>query len=139
MPASAGRRCRRAAAILWSQGRRTAAIAEWTQAMQVLTTQGSRVAPDVSALVAVLDSIGTRKLLPELREPADAMVRAYITRNGTFRAASLLRAAFRAAGDPTSGTDWLIDLGRAAPDQAGMLASIAGASWLPDAQRDRRY
>jgi thioredoxin-like negative regulator of GroEL len=46
---------------------------------------------------------------------------------------------FRATGDAASGTDWLIDLGRAAPNQVAMLAAVANASWLPDLQRDRVY
>ena len=45
----------------------------------------------------LLDAIASRRLLPELRDPADKMVRAYIARNGNYRADALLRAAFRAA------------------------------------------
>jgi tetratricopeptide (TPR) repeat protein len=123
----------RAAAILWRQGRRTDAVARWKQAMDVLTER----APDTAPLVAALDSIGSRKLLPGLRGPADRMVRAYIARNGNYRADALLRATFRAANDPAAGTDWLIDLARAAPNQADTLAAIARAAWLPDLQRDR--
>ena len=96
-------------------------------------------AADTAPLVAVLDSIGSRRLLPELREPADTMVRAYLARNGNYRADALLRAAFRAANDAAAGTDWLIDLSRAAPNQVDTLAAIATAAWLPDLQRDRVY
>ena len=86
-----------------------------------------------------LDAIASRKLLPELRDPADKMVRAYIARNGNYRADALLRAAFRAPNDAAAGADWLIDLSRAAPNQVVMLAAIAKAAWLPDLQRDRVY
>jgi tetratricopeptide (TPR) repeat protein len=129
----------RAAAILWRQGRRAAAAGRWRQGMQVLTAQAPRGTIDPALVAATLDAVASRKLLPELREPADAMVRAYITRNGAFRADGLLRAVFRAAGDAASGTDWLIDLGRAAPNQIGMLTAVARAPWLPDPQRDRVY
>src|SRR6185295_7554742 len=101
----------RAAPILWRQGNRAAAIARWTQALDVLAAPG-RGAVDTAPMIAALDSIGSRKLLPELRDPADKMVRAYIARNGNYRADPLLRAAFRATNDPVAGTDWLIDLGR---------------------------
>ena len=40
---------------------------------------------------------------------------------------------------PAAGTDWLIDLSRAAPNQVDTLAAIAKAAWLPDLQRDRVY
>jgi tetratricopeptide (TPR) repeat protein len=129
----------RAAAILWRQGHRAAAVGRWRQGMQVLAAQAPRGTVDPALFVATLDSVASRKLLPELREPADAMVRAYITRNGAFRADGMLRAAFRAAGDAAAATDWLIDLGRAAPNQAAMLTAVARAPWLPDLQRDRVY
>ena len=129
----------RAAAILWRLGRRPAAIDRWKQALEVLAAPAGRGTVDTAPLVAVLDSLGSRKLLPELREPADKMVRGYVARNGTYRADALLRAAFRAAGDSVAGTDWLLDLGRAAPNPIDMLATIASASWLPDLQRDRVY
>jgi tetratricopeptide (TPR) repeat protein len=67
------------------------------------------------------------------------MLRAYIARNGNYRADALLRAAFRAPNDAVAGTDWLIDLVRAAPNQVDTLAAIAKATWLPDLQRDRVY
>ncbi len=129
----------RAAAILWRQGRRSDAIERWKQAMGLLADHAARAAVDTEPLVAVLESIGVRKLLPELREPADKMVRAYIARNGTYRADALLRAAFLATNDPASGTDWLIDVARAAPNQVDTLGTIARATWLPDAVRDRVY
>jgi tetratricopeptide (TPR) repeat protein len=129
----------RAAAILWRQGRRAEAIERWMQALEVLAAQAARAAVDTAPLVAALDAIGSRKLLPELREPVDRMVRAYIARNGNYRADALLRSAFRAAGDPAAGGDWLIDVGRSAPNQIDTLAAIARAAWLPDPQRDRVY
>jgi tetratricopeptide (TPR) repeat protein len=129
----------RAAAILWRQGRRTDAIGRWKQALDVLAAQSGRAAVDTAPLIAALDSIGSRRVLAELRDPADKMVRAYIARNGSYRADSLLRSAFRALNDSAAGTDWLIDLGRAAPNQADTLAAIAKAAWLPDPERDRVY
>ena len=129
----------RAAAILWRQGRRADALDRWKQAMDLLATQAGRAAIDTDPLVAVLDSIRVRKLLPELRESADKMVRAYITRNGNYRADALLRAAFLASNDAASGTEWLIDLARVAPNQVDTLAAIVRAAWLPGAYRDRFY
>jgi tetratricopeptide (TPR) repeat protein len=130
----------RAAPILWSQGQRTAATERWRRALQLLAAQAAgRGSFETAPLIAAFDAIGSRKLLPGLREPADKAVRAYVTRNGTYRADPLFRAVFRAPGDAASGTDWLIDLGRVAPNQVAMLAAVANASWLPDLQRDRVY
>lgn len=129
----------RAAAILWRQERRPEAIERWKQAMNLLAAQAARTAGETEPLEAVLESIAVRKLLPELREPADKMVRAYVARNGTYRAEGLLRAAFLAANDPTAGIEWLLDLARAAPSEAETLATIARAAWLPDGLRDRVY
>jgi hypothetical protein len=129
----------RAAAILWRQGRRADAIGRWKQALDLLAAQAGRAAVDTAPLIAALDSIGSRRVLADLRDPADKMVRAYIARNGSYRADSLLRSAFRAPNDAAAGTDWLIDLGRAAPNQTDTLAAVAKAAWLPDLQRDRVY
>jgi tetratricopeptide (TPR) repeat protein len=129
----------RAAAILWREGRQTDAIERWKQAIDLLAIQAARSAPDTAPLVAALESIGARKLLPALRESADQMVRASIASNGTYRADALLRAAFVAANDAASGTDWLIDLARAAPNPVDTLAAIARSTWLPAVHRDRVY
>ena len=107
----------------------------WT----LLAAPTGPAAAGTAPLVAALDAIGSRKLLPELRDAADKMVRVYIARNGNYRADALLRTAFRAPNDAALGTDWLIDLGRAAPNQVDLLAAIAKATWLPDLQRDRIY
>ena len=76
----------------WRRGRRAAAIARWKQALDVLAAPAGRAAADTAPLVAALDSIGSRRLLPELREPADKMVRVYLARNGNV---SRRRAAAR--------------------------------------------
>src|SRR5258708_8565219 len=117
----------RAAAILWRQSRRAAAIAQWKQALQVLAGQAGRGAVDTTPLVAALDAIGSRRLLSEMREPADRMVRAYVVRNGTYRADLLLRAVFRAAGGGVSGTGWLPDLGPPPPNQIDAPPAMANA------------
>ena len=59
------------------------------------------------------------------------MTRGYIARNGNYRADALLHSAYRAVNDAAAGTDWLIDLVRAAPNPTDTLASIAKAAWLP--------
>jgi len=129
----------RAAAILWRQGKRAEAIERWQQAFGILATQTGRAAPDAAALAVAVEAIGSRKLLPELREPADKMLRAYVARNGAYRGDALMRSVVRAAESADAGVDWLIDLSRAAPAPEQMLAAIAKASWLPDVQRDRVY
>jgi tetratricopeptide (TPR) repeat protein len=129
----------RAALILWQQGNRADAIERWKQAIHLLSAPGGRGRAEVAPLVAVFDTLNSRKLVPTLREPLDTMARGYVSRNGTYGADPLFRAVFRASADAPSGTDWLIDLGRAAPNPIDALASIARASWLPDPQRDRVY
>jgi hypothetical protein len=93
----------RAAAILWRQNRRDEAAARWKHAMQNLTAQAERGGGDAAAIEDAIDAVGTRGLAPALHDPIDAMVRAYLTANGAYRAAGVAAALFRAAGDPAGG------------------------------------
>jgi tetratricopeptide (TPR) repeat protein len=124
----------RTAQILWQQGKQDSAVKEWSLALKAFRTQeDSRSVPPAfwTDLRATLENIGERKLLPQLREDAERVVRTYVRRNGSYRAAPILRGALAAAGDPAQGADWLVDLSRAAPSPIAFLSELVSASWFP--------
>jgi len=123
----------REAAILWEQGRRDEALAHWKTAFEKFDWRAPQ--EGLSNITSALENIGSRKLLPKLHDPVDKFLRAYLHRNGAYGA--LLKGAMAAAGDPGTGLDWILDLVRAADDQASALGMLAKEDWLPDADRGR--
>jgi Tfp pilus assembly protein PilF len=132
----------RMAQILWKQGKQDSAVKEWSLALKAFRTQeDSRSVPPAfwTSLRAALENIGERKLLPQLREDAERVVRTYVRRNGSYRAAPILRGALAAAGDPAQGADWLVDLSRSAPSPINFLSELVASPWFPEARKDTVY
>jgi predicted negative regulator of RcsB-dependent stress response len=132
----------RRAQILWQQGKQEEAVKEWSLALAALRAQeDSRSVPPTfwTDLGATLENIGERKLLPRLRDDADRILRAYVRRNGYYRAAPILRSALAAAGDPAQGADWLVDLSRAAQSPLAFLSELVSARWFPKDRKDPVY
>lgn len=129
----------RVALLLWEQGKQEAATARWKSALAtfIRAQNAGRIQEtfwtDVSQ---TLTHIGRRKLLPQMRDPADRLLRDYIQRNGSYRVAPMLRAALSASADPAAGVTWILDLANAAQSPEGFLGEMVNAKWLPDAQRD---
>ena len=132
----------RRAQILWQQGKQDSAVKEWSLALAALRAQedNSKVPPTFwTNLRAILENVGERKLLPQLRDDADRVVRTYVRRNGSYRAAPILRGALAAAGDPAQGADWLVDLSRAAPSPIAFLSELVSAPWFPAGHKAPLY
>ena len=129
----------RMAMVLWKQGKRDDATAQWKEALAAFDRQqnsGRAPAEFWSQVQRVMVRIGTRKLLPTLRPDADRLLRDYIKRNGTYQVEPLLRGAMSAAGDPAAGVAWILDLGHVAPNEMEFLTNIVTARWIPAAQRE---
>jgi tetratricopeptide (TPR) repeat protein len=132
----------RRAQILWQQGKQEEAVKEWSLALEAFRAQmDSRPVPPAfrTNLGATLESIGERKLLPRLRDDADRVLRTYVRRNGYYRAAPILRSALAAAGDPTQGADWLVDLSSAGQSPILCLSELVSARWFPKDRKDPVY
>jgi tetratricopeptide (TPR) repeat protein len=132
----------RRAQILWQQGKQEDAIKEWSAAFVALRAQedGRTVPPAFwTDLRATLEHVGEHQLFPRLREDAERVVRTYVRRNGSYRAGPVLRGALAAAGDPTQGTNWLLDLSRSAQSPIAFLSEIVHARWFPAGQKEPVY
>lgn len=132
----------RVALLLWDQGKHDAAAERWKSALETfIRAQNAGRIPESfwTDVSQTLTHIGRRKLLPQMRQPADRLLRDYVQRNGSYNVTPLLRAAFSATGDPAAGVAWIIDLANAAQSPEGFLGEMVNAKWLPDAQRDLVY
>ncbi len=131
----------RMAEVFWDQGKRDEAIAHWKSAFEAFRKLEDGRIPEAfwGDVEHALESVGRRKLLPQVRQEADDVLRTYIRRNGSYRVEPLLRAAYEAAGDPAAGVAWITDLIRAAAQPLGLYTSIVDAKWLPEAAREPVY
>jgi tetratricopeptide (TPR) repeat protein len=132
----------RLALAYYKQGSRSEALAQWKLAFTTLTRQidSSRVPESFWAdFGRICDHLQTRRLFAPLKPDADALLRAYLRRNGNYRSNAPLRSAYLAAGDPAAATTWILDLASTAPDPTQVLADLADASWIPLAQRAPIY
>jgi tetratricopeptide (TPR) repeat protein len=132
------------AGLLWSVGRKDEAISQWRQALAILRQLvDTRVVPESfwSDFAAIADDCRQRalpgQLQTQLRPQMDAVLRAYIAKNGDYRSVELLHSAFLASASPSEGMDWIISLAEAARVPEALLAQLAGESWLPRPQLGR--
>jgi cellulose synthase operon protein C len=132
----------RMAIVLWKQGKHAEAVEHWKSAIAILNTQmNSSQVPETfwTNMRLVINELSTRKLIAEMRQDVDGLLRAYLKRNGSYRALPLLRAGYDAAGDPAKGVAWLLDMATATENQTELLTQIVNAGWVPAEQRERLF
>ena len=123
-------------------GDRSAAIDQWKAAFDKLTAQlNDGPLPETfwADFGRTCDQLRARHLFAGLKPNADLLIRAYLKRNGNYRANALLRPAYVAAGDPAQATAWMLDLASAAQDPSAVLGDLVDVSWIPLAQRGSFY
>ncbi|HSS96297.1 MAG TPA: hypothetical protein VLK33_04675 [Terriglobales bacterium] len=128
------------ALMYFKQGDKATALAQWKQAFALLLAQAKN--PPETFWVdfgRTCDQLRTHQLFSELKPDADAILRAFIRRNGNYRSNALLHPAYIAVADPASATAWLIDLASNGQDPIAILADIVEASWVPLSQRAPIY
>jgi cellulose synthase operon protein C len=126
----------------FKQGSRSEALAHWKLALAALTRQidaGHVPESFWTDFAGISDHLQKRRLFATLKPDADALLRAYLHRNGNYRSNAPLRSAYLAVADPASATPWLLDLASAAPDPTQVLADLADAPWIPLPQRAPIY
>ncbi len=130
------------AVAYYKQGDRAAALAQWKQAFDALSKQlVSTHVPESfwRDFGRTCDQLRVRRLYPELKPDADAIIRAYLHQYGNWRSNAMLQPAYTAIGDPVSATAWLLDISSAAHDSTQILADVVDAAWIPLAVRAPIY
>jgi len=124
------------------QGARAEAIAQWKLAFSTMLQQidSARVPESFwGDFARTCEHLRRRKLFNDLRPEIEALLRAYLRRNGNYHSNALLHSAYIATEDPAAATRWLLDLASAADDPAAVLGDVVEASWIPLAQRAPIY
>jgi hypothetical protein len=127
------------ALVMWSEGRKTEAIAEWRSAMATflkIQSAGVRVPEPFWGRVAeTFTDIGERQALGELRGDIAHLLGDYYQRNGEYRLDELIQPAARASIVSGVGTAWLLDLGRSLNGREMILNALMRLPELTDEQR----
>ncbi|MBZ5569275.1 MAG: hypothetical protein LAN64_15665 [Acidobacteriia bacterium] len=130
------------AVIHWRQNNRAEADAHWRESLSILTRQVQRRQVRETFwrdFGSVMEHFRTRRVFGDYRRGVDALLRAYIRKNGTWRNTALMRDAYRALGDDAAGVAWLLDLASVAPYPTAMVAEFADNRWIPKARKEPIY
>ncbi len=124
------------------KGDRAAALAQWKRAFQSLLAQMEKQSPPESFwrdFGKTCDDLRTRHLFTEFEPDADAIVRAYLKRNGAWRSNAVLQPVFIAQKDSATAATWLLSVSSSAPDSATVLGDVVNVAWVPMTQRAAIY
>jgi predicted Zn-dependent protease len=128
----------RLALAYYTDRNRTEALAEWKLVFSSLLKQiNAGRAPEGlwSDFGRACDHLHSRHLFASVKTYADALVRAYLQRNGNYRSNALLHSVYAATDNPAAATAWLLDVSSSAPDPSAILSDVVDAKWIPLEQR----
>ncbi|HTW47563.1 MAG TPA: hypothetical protein VMD92_06435 [Acidobacteriaceae bacterium] len=118
------------ALIAWKQNRQADAVAAWQQAVQRLAEEiDERPVPESfwSDFSRVLDDIHAHGQYAGVSPEVDALLHVYFARNGSYRADSLLAAAYHANGDSV---EWLLRTAASSGSEHDLLTSLWTSEWI---------
>ena len=127
------------AGVLWSQGKRDEAIAEWSAALEAYTdqVQRSRLEPSFwDEVPAIVRTIGQHDLMPSLEAPVLKLLRTYVSRNGAYRVSGLLQAFVESSANRQAALASVLEFDSEANNRVGYLEVLANAEWVPADQRE---
>jgi cellulose synthase operon protein C len=132
----------RLALAYYKDTKRAEAIAEWKVVFSILLKQvnSARVPESFwSDFGRACDHLHSRQLFSTVKPEVDALVRAYLSRNGNYRSNAILRSGYTAIGDPAAATTWLLDVSSSSPASISVLADVVDGEWIPLVQRGPIY
>ena len=127
------------ARVLWTQGRRTDAIAHWKLALATflrIQSRGVRV-PDSfwNRAAETFTAIGERHALGELRADIANLLGDYYQRNNEYRLNELIEPAARASIASGEGTEWLVELAQSMDDPEMVIDTLMRLPEMSDSQK----
>ncbi len=131
----------RIALVAAESGNRDEAMANWRSAFRILAArveEGPLPADYWQITTAVIRHATRVRLIQELRPDADALLHAYIRRNGNYNLAPFLEAILKDSPDVSRAEKWVVQLARDTNlDQA--IRELLHDSWLQSAQKETLY
>ena len=128
----------RLALAYFKAGNKEQAISQWKLLFSALLAQVSSVRVPESFWAdfgRACDHLHSRHLFTNIKPEADAVVHAYLSRNGNYRSNALLHSEYAAIGNPPEATSWLLDVSSVAPNPSVVLADLVNVPWIPLAHR----
>ena len=118
------------------------ALDQWKASLSLLRgLVGTRVVPESfwTNFANIATDLHARDLGTQLRPEMDAVLRAYIAKNGNYRSSELLQSALNSQTSQDAATTWIISLAEAAHDPSSILSEIENERWFPRDQLGRLY
>jgi tetratricopeptide (TPR) repeat protein len=122
-------------------GRQAQAIVHWRAAFNALAKQAAQGQPPTAfyqTAQTILTHVNEAGLEKDLRPDAEAMLRAYIARNGGYNFMSLLTGILQGASDRKAAIDWIINL-TVAPEAQNILGELLQSTLVTSAEKDALY
>jgi len=121
----------RLAGIYWKQKHTDQAIDEWKRTLELLKAQNTTSRTQETFwgdFAATITNLGTRKLLAQFQPDVNAILHAYVKRNGTYRLQPLLRSTLPRLESPSAATALLLELSADAPEKLSFLRQFASGN-----------
>jgi tetratricopeptide (TPR) repeat protein len=119
------------------------ALDQWKAALSLLRALvDTRVVPESfwTDFAAIATDLHARDLGGQLQPEMDAVLRAYIAKNGNYRSAELLHSALNSQASADAETiDWIFSLADASRNAFYVITEVGEESWFPKEQRGRLY
>jgi len=117
----------------WKQGRQADAQAAWQLAVKKLAAeQDSHMQQSFwGDFAQVVGDVAKNGQYAAISQQVEAILRAYLKRNGEYRAEELLEAGYHAHGDSMA---WLLEITTAAHDPGAVLNTIQQSKWIAKGQ-----
>lgn len=125
----------RTANVSWKMGRHADAVAAWQAAVALLAKQMNAQHLPASFwgdVAQVLQSCSANGQYASISQPVDAMIRAYVKRNGTYQSEPLLKAGYKADGESA---DWLLKIVAGVPQERSILNMLRYDGWIKEDQK----
>lgn len=122
-------------------GKTQEALANWRKAFRILAArveEGPLPADYWQTTTAVIRHATRVRLIEELRPDANALLHAYIRRNGNYNIAPFLEAILRDSTDWNYAQKWVVQLARDT-DLNQAIRELLNSSWLPSTQKEAFY
>ncbi|HMF76597.1 MAG TPA: tetratricopeptide repeat protein [Bryobacteraceae bacterium] len=121
--------------------RRAQAVAHWRAAFSFLAKRAGegRLSPEYyETAKTILTNVNESGLDKELRPDAEAMLRAYIARNGGYNFSSFLEGILHGASDRKAALDWIVVLTNT-PEARNILSELLQSALITDAEKEPLY
>jgi len=121
----------RLAGIYWKQKHTDQAIDEWKRILELLKAQNTTSRTQETFwgdFAATVTNLAARKLLAQFQPDVNAILHAYVKRNGTYRLQPLLHSTLPRLESPSAATALLLELSADAPEKLSFLRQFASGN-----------